>query len=549
MTGWSSLYIDGSDPMKATDCYIAIGVLSLAVLVCGCSDLGTTPYGELTEENYTAGEAALPRVVAPVYEPLRGWMECCVSYVGMQASAGDIYLRALTGRISLPVGYYDSYHKHQWGARDLYSSIWWDALYEGIDTANRVLYQIRSGKPPVAAHVRRTALAEARVARAFYYFLLMDNFGPVPIDTVRTPARPLPSKNSRKAVYSFVVEELTTQIRHLPEAADLSTYGRFNKWAAKTLLADVYLNAGVYTGTPRWKGVIDVTGDIMDAGRYQLALDYRSNFSRGNERSEEIIFAVPYDAAEPGRNTFHMGSVTPEIQEAVGMAVSPWGGGRAQPQFARSYDEDDRRLEDTWLRGLVRGPQGDSLTYYTVDIDGLTHVPLHQGWRTKKYEVYGGLGYKSDVDFPVYRYADVLMMRAEVLLRTGRAEEAADLVTRVRERAFDDPSDARVTGAELREGSTINYGYWKDGVVVDPEGGVDIRYGRFLDELGWEFAMEGHRRQDLIRFKTASGTSVYSAKSWFKKRASMSRPCETVFPIPKSVVRENSKVRQHECYR
>lgn len=96
-------------------------------------------------------------------------------------------------------------------------------------------------------------------------------------------------------------------------------------------------------------------------------------------------------------------------------------------------------------------------------------------------------------------------MKAEALLRTGRASEAAALVTQVRERAFDDPSEAQVSGAELRQGSTINYGYRRDGEVVDPEGGDDIRYGRFLDELGWEFALEGHRRQDLIRFETTSG--------------------------------------------
>lgn len=92
------------------------------------------------------------------------------------------------------------------------------------------------------------------------------------------------------------------------------------------------------------------------------------------------------------------------------------------------------------------------------------------------------------------------MMKAEALLRTDSAETAAAIVTQVRKRAFADSSKAKVAGAELKQGSTYNYGWWEGGHLVNATGGEDIRYGRFLDELAWEFTMEGHRRQDLIRF-------------------------------------------------
>src|SRR5688572_28022714 len=94
------------------------------------------------------------------------------------------------------------------------------------------------------------------------------------------------------------------------------------------------------------------------------------------------------------------------------------------------------------------------------------------------------------------------MMKAEALLRTGKSNEAALIVTEIRKRAFkDNPGKATVTGADLLKGSNYQYGLQAhDGKVSVVNGGADIVYGRFLDELGWEFAAEAHRRQDLIRF-------------------------------------------------
>src|SRR5690606_32514508 len=112
------------------------------------------------------------------------------------------------------------------------------------------------------------------------------------------------------------------------------------------------------------------------------------------------------------------------------------------------------------------------------------------------------------------RYADVLMMKAEALLRTGRGHEAAVLVSDVRERAFKTtPEKATVNGVDLLKGSAYNYGWQeKDGTVNGTNGGADIPFGRFLDELGWEFTGEAHRRQDIIRF------GVFQTKSWFNHR-------------------------------
>ena len=174
-----------------------------------------------------------------------------------------------------------------------------------------------------------------------------------------------------------------------------------------------------------------------------------------------------------------------------------------------------------------------------------------------KYEIYAGETGSSDVDYPIFRYAEILMMQAEAMLRTGQADAAAALVTQVRERAFagSDPSKATVTGAELMGGSSYLYGWYDtDGVIKTGPGGTpvtntmggayggaDIQYGRFLDELAWEFAVEGHRRTQLIRF------GVFTTKSWFNHAADNDDHL-TIYPIPQSALDSNKNLHQNPGY-
>src|SRR5690606_16777329 len=110
------------------------------------------------------------------------------------------------------------------------------------------------------------------------------------------------------------------------------------------------------------------------------------------------------------------------------------------------------------------------------------------GFRLGKFEIKMGSTNRLSNDYPVFRYAEVLMMKAESLLRLGNADDAAEIVTEVRQRNFAAaPEKAKVTGAQLLQGSSYQYGM-QDQVnnQFTNEGGADIKYGRFLDELGWE---------------------------------------------------------------
>lgn len=530
----------------------ALTVVVVAALMVSCTDLSENPSAEITEANFEPTKNDIPNLVAPVYSPLRSFSTCCYPYIGMQDESADILIKPLR-----PGGTWDGpylpWHRHNWSPSHFYVGNFertgnWEHFYNGINAANRVIGQIEDGTIPVEDPLRTELLAELRVARAFYYSLLLDNFGNVPLVT-DFDIEEAPEQSTREEVYNFVVGELEQNIPNLREETGLSMWGRFNKWAGKMVLAEVYLNAGVYLGDTQdplagqngeWEKVIQVTDDIINSGRYSLASDYKSNFTRNNRSSPEIIFAIPYNSKEVWGNTFHMMTLPSVAQEAFGMRAAPWNGGAAQPQFAGSYDEDDKRLEDTWIRGTLRNPEGDSLTTFVRNIPSIEGTETKHGWRLGKYEIYEGIRMSSDVDVPFYRYAETLLMKAEALLRTGRASEAAEIVTRVRQRAFDDPEEASVTGEQLKQPSVINWGDWENGEVVEPGTGPDITYGRFMDELGWEFAMEGHRRQDMIRF------GAFTTKMWMDHQPSESY--HRIFPIPIVALETNQKLEQNPGY-
>jgi hypothetical protein len=520
----------------------------MALGIGGCTDLTEAPYTEVTEANFHPTASDIGSLVAPAYTPLRGvWMDW-YGMLDFQEETADAFITPVR-----PNGWYDGgtyirLHQHRWDSFQGQPGALWDRAFSGINNVNRVIYQLESGIVPVDEETKAKLVAELRGVRAYYYYLLLDNFGNVPIVTDFT-ATDLPEQSSRQEVYDFVVSELTEVIPALPTETGTATYGRITRWAAEALLAKVYLNAEVYTGTAHWADVLPLTQEIIDSGLYQLEADYRAPFARDNDGSEEILWAVPYDAVNGCCSSFHMKTLKPELRYVFDMQAQPWGGSASSPQWIDTYDPDDTRLDDTYLRGPQFDEQGRGYNFVQF-VPSITETDFNNGYPIKKYEIYAGETGTSDVDYPILRYADVLMMRAEALLRTGRADKAAALVTQVRERAFaaTDPSKATVTGADLVKGSAYNYGWYDtDGVVKTgpggtpvTNGGADVEYGRFLDELGWEFAAEGHRRQDLIRF------GVFTTKTWFNHTPN--GDFRTVFAIPQDALETNTKLAQNPGY-
>ena len=150
-------------------------------------------------------------------------------------------------------------------------------------------------------------IAESRALRAFYYWYIMDNFGDAPL--VTEPTSELPVKTSRKDLYDFIVKELKESFSDLPTEKNESNYGRFTLWGAKAPLANVYLNAEVYTGDPQWNACIQECDDIINSGKYSLDINYSDPFKAHNENSLENILVIPYDEIFATGFNYHLAAL------------------------------------------------------------------------------------------------------------------------------------------------------------------------------------------------------------------------------------------------
>lgn len=518
------------------------------VLVCilgmasACTKLDVKDYSEIIKDNFHPTEADLASVIAPVYVSLRPMWADWQGNFDLQEESSDEFVTPVR-----PNGWYDGgtyvrMHQHTWTATEWQPENMWRNCYSGINAANRVLDQIESGEIPIEQG-KENLVAELKAARAFFYYQLLDNFGNVPVVTDFKSTDP-PVQSDRKGVYDFVESELLTNIPLLSEDVNQATYGRFNKWAAKTVLAKLYLNAEVYTGTPQWEKCRATCDDIINSNKYILEPSYKSNFITENQTSKENIFVVPYDETFAAGFIIHMKTLKPIDQKVYDLQAQPWGGSCAVPQFIHTYDPDDSRLQDTWIMGPQSDASGEVVINYLdtlINIDQAGGNPFNYGFPFGKYEIKKGAKGSLSNDYVVFRYADVLMMKAECLLRTNHADDAAAIVSEVRVRNFSSvPSKATVTGSQLLQGSVYEYGYVQNGKITSYEGGADIQYGRFYDELGWEFAGEAHRRQDMIRFGT------FTTKSWFQHKPVGDHV--KLFPIAESILNANPNLKPNPGY-
>lgn len=530
---------------------VVLGTLMLGVF-WGCDNsLSPSVYSSVSEQKYEFSEDDFDGAIGTIYSSMRSWWHHQHYYMAQEVSADGIVMPANPSGWE-DGGIYRNLHLHSWNSEIVNFTNMWNDFYKGIFLANRAYNQVEGDHIPVPSEVDKdAALAEIRVARAFLYWLLMDNFGDVPLVVSNT--QELPGKKSREEVYEFIHDELTESIPLLSEENNTMMYGRFNKWAAKALLANVYLNAEVYTGQAEWEEAIKQADDIINSGKYSLENNYRDIFKTENSGSPEIIFALPFD--EELASGFYIQKVSwhSALVDKYDLQHIPWGPGSAKgiTQFINTYDSSDTRLNDTWLSGPQNDSEGNPLTgsfdqageplVFTKELPNGTFTGEAEGYRMNKFEVKEGARDHLSNDFPFFRYAGILSIKAEALLRTGNADEAASLLTEVRQRAFhDDPQKAVVTENDLQNDSRYEYGYVEDYEIIDNGDETPISYGAFLDELGWEFAWEGRRRRDMIRF------GAYTTKSWLSHRPN--GDYRKVFPIPQQAINSNPNLIQNPDY-
>lgn len=559
--------------MKVYSKYI-LGLAACSLLaMSSCTDLNENVYDSLTDANMDFTNSDVQTAVkGEAIAQFRYIYWTWDGYHDLQEECADLYMTPLR----LPEGWGAQYillHKHTWTNETSHLGSVWNAAYTAMGYMNQAIDVLPEGKDR----------DQVRFLRATTYWMLMDSYRNVPLDTTQVHEDGyLPVQMTAKEVFDYCEKELLAIKESLGTE---HTFGYPNKYAAEMTLAKMYLNYNTYfdgSDNTYYEKALEMVNDVIANGGYSLSEDYADNFKADISKSPEVIFAIPLDSKRASHNYMINKCLVGTGGQAYGYSGSPWNGSCAVPQFIDTYDEDDKRLEDTWTGGIQRAavknsdgtytPQaGDPIAFDTDDWSGTGYLNYSQrvhsidnpgaytqeGYRYIKNEIVAGDKgtYGDDVAF--YRLADAMFIKAECLLRLGRDKQtAADLVTQVRKRAFDDASKATRTVAQLEGGSVYKYGHdeytskgyndWSQHVTTN-EGGDDIELGGLLDDLAWEFVGEHHRRQDLIRFKMKDGRSVFTGKSWFCKDATTDKTRE-VFAIPKLATDANISLKQNEGY-
>jgi starch-binding outer membrane protein, SusD/RagB family len=401
-------------------------------------------------------------------------------------------------------------HRHTWiNTDEPYNNAWQYAF--GIVGESNLLLQ----RFPTLDELG----SEIRVLRALAYLWLLDNFGNVPI-IVETDRGGSPPQNTRAEVFNFIEQSV---LENLDSLTRDNTRTNLNYWTAHMILAKLYLNAQVYIGQPMWADAERVLDVIINEGPYSLAPNFFANFATQNSNSPENMFTLPYDANNAEGFNLHQMTFHYSSQLTFNLQEQPWNGYTALEEFYNSYGEDDVRIGS-----LREGPQFevDGVTpildaaaepndpdgppiNFTPNINMLAPNALRQaGTRVNKFEIQLGAAPSLSNDFPIYRYADVLLMKAEAAWRQGNTGVALQFVNQVRERAEAPPL------------ATI------DGDIL-------------LAERGRELFAEGHRRSDLIRFGRYF-------EAWWEKAPSA--PFRGLFPIPENQRQANPNLTQNPGY-
>lgn len=515
---------------------LAVGAMVL-VGAAACTDITTMPESNPTSANVFDDPRAYRQFLAKIYGGLQ--------VTGQQGPAGngDIqgidegfshYLRQYWQLQELPtdeaiIAWGDptlpELNTQLWGEGNLFVAAMYYRVFFQVMLANQFLRESTDAK--LASRNSTQSLvsevhgyrAEARFLRALSYWHGIDLFGNIPLVTEQDSIGTTPPlQSTRQAVYDYVVGELNAVIPELP-APGAGEYGRADQGAARMLLAKLYMNSAVYTGTARYAEARAQLESLIASGAYTLDPNYLRMFSADNHTSPELIFAVPFD----GQHTQTFGGMTFLTHASVGGNMNAasygldggWWGLRVRPE----------------VYNLFTGADGRSAIFYTdgqsVDINSVGD--FFSGVAAPKFRNVTSTGQPgsstsyADTDFPMFRLADAYLMYAEAVLRGGggSAATALEYVNALRTRAWGDAS-GNITAAEL-----------------------DLDF--ILAERARELLWEGHRRTDLIRFGRFSDQGVWQWKGGVKA-GQTTASFHNLFPIPSSELAANPNLTQNPGY-
>lgn len=385
--------------------------------------------------------------------------------------------------------------------------------------------------------------AEARFLRALAYYWFMDLFGNPPFTTEADGVGKFyPEQIQRAELFNYVVSELKAIETILPEAGN--SYPQADRGAVWMLLARIYLNAEVYTGTAMWNECITYSDKVINSSAYELASDYRHNFSADNHypANREMIFGWEQDGINTQGyvgTTFIIESSSDaeyiRAEDYHGLTSNTnWNGNRSRKDFMNilvdtlatyggAIDMTDLEFSQAKdqrvylkMKKSIDIPSASSNGDYGIGVYKFTARNVDGSQAANYNAAY------ACTDYPIFRLADAYLMRAESNFRLNNTDLAVNDINIIRERAYGN-TDGNITASEL----TAEF---------------------ILDERAREFYYEGQRRTDLIRFgQFTNGSYHWQWKGGvFEGTATSSHL--NLFPIPGDEVSANSNILQNSGY-
>ena len=551
--------------------YIILGTVLGLTLATSCDKmLEEVNYGNPTTADLMTNESNVCLLVGQCYAEVK-WLHDHWGYWGVVTLTADEGLcpTRMPDKDWADGGYWRNLNTHNWNEMGGAFRNIWNTTIAGAVLCNKLLKTLDTYRSSMSDAVYAQYVGELEVMRSYYYYMLFDCFGRIPYleEFVDKASDPLMEPAD---VWSHLVDCLEKNAPNLPavtdEASRALNYGRATQGLAYALLARLYLNAESFGCTPDnitlinthttpitssadfYTNVVRCCDEIINKKSYSIEPDYFTNFKIDNSSSKENIFVIVENgeaniderAGDDGMmlNKLRIALLTLNYnhQKTYGLLETPWNGFCARPGFIDRYAASDVRgpgnegkgTNDTKQWGWFLGPiydsagklckdkdEAESDAIIIKDVTSLTDASDLEGARCIKYEIDKAGKYKySENDFVLFRYADVLWMKEEAILRGGSGTSGwntPDFIT-LRKRAF--AYDADPASAYAAAYPTV---LTLDGI---------------LDERGREFYWENMRRRDLIRFDKFNKPSyvefVSATDSW-----------RNWFPIPYKILEKS----------
>lgn len=487
--------------------FVFIGIVLSLITSCE-GGLEQETFDKLSPDNYPQNEEDALSLITGVYSNVmfqydRGWNARGPLMINnITTDEFDCGWRNITWEI---------YRKFLWTANTSYTTDVYTRFVKAMSNcvgASAMIDQIEMNED-----IKANYKAELKAMMALVGYTLYDFYGPTAIVTdpeiVSNPISDFaPERPTKEWMINFIKENGRESADVLPIEYDSSDYGRVTKGFALMVLLKLAMHE------KDWNEANLISKEIMDLDQYKLESNYLKTFAVYKEMNDEIIYAIPRTVSDVEANWWLAMVLPPEYIEPNGIPVQKWGGYKVPWDMYDKFEEgNDTRLESLWSSINTRKGIVDIRT-----------VPEYASWAQ-----YGAIPYKYPADrystgaqhgndVIIYRYADVLLLRAEALNNlNGPNQESIDLINMIRNRA----KTSLIELSQFSDKQSLN--------------------DYILDERFRELFLEGHRRQDLIRHgKYLSEAARRGAPAYDEHFL--------LFPIPQSALDENSKIQQNAGY-